>query len=73
MDGKYILCGGANKNITELGIPEDILLKDRPNAQTSSVSFSSSTVLLLTLLIYLVKTSVHHYKATFHLALSDAL
>ena len=40
MDGKYILCGGRDDDITEWSIPEDVLFGDRPNAQTSSVSFS---------------------------------
>jgi len=41
VDGKYILCGGTDTNITEWSVPEDVLLEDRLNAQTSSsVSFS---------------------------------
>jgi len=46
VDGKYILCGSADNNITEWGVPEDVLLEDRPNALISSVSFSSFAVTL---------------------------
>jgi len=47
VDGKYILCGGTDTNITEWGVPEDVLLEDRLNAQTSlSVSFSLFAVSL---------------------------
>jgi len=40
VDDKYILCGGADGNITEWRVPEDALLEDRPNAQTFNVSSS---------------------------------
>jgi len=40
VDGKYILFGDAAGNITEWSVPEDALLEDKPNAQTSNVSFS---------------------------------
>jgi len=53
VDGKNILCGGTDNNITEWGVPEDVflednitewgapedvLLEDKPNGQISSVS-----------------------------------
>jgi len=44
VDGKYLLCGGTDNNITEWGMPEHVLLEDKPNAQISSVSFSSFAV-----------------------------
>jgi len=47
VDGKYVLCGGRDNNVTEWDLPEDVLLEDRPNSQTSSVSFSSFAILLL--------------------------
>jgi len=43
-DGKYILCGCRDNNITEWRIPEDAFLEVAPDAQTSSVSFSSFVV-----------------------------
>ena len=46
-DGKYILCGCGDNNITEWRIPEDAFLEVAPDAQTSSVSFSSFVVPLL--------------------------
>jgi len=44
VNGEYILCGGADTNITEWRVPEDVLLEDKPNAQISSVSFSSFAI-----------------------------
>jgi len=44
VDGKYILFGDAAGNITEWSVPEDALLEDKPNAQTSNVSFSFITI-----------------------------
>ena len=43
-DGKHILCGGADKNITEWGVSESAFLEDSSTAEISCVSFSSFTV-----------------------------
>jgi WD40 repeat protein len=41
MDGKYILSGGHDKKILEWAVPEDALLQDSPQEQTSRVSCHS--------------------------------
>ena len=43
-DGKYILCGGQDNNVTEWNLPEDAFLQDIRNAETSNVSFNHTTI-----------------------------
>ncbi|OJA19076.1 hypothetical protein AZE42_03752 [Rhizopogon vesiculosus] len=44
VDGRYILCGGRDGNVTEWAVPEYVALEDTPRAQASDV-ISSSLIL----------------------------
>ncbi|OJA21541.1 hypothetical protein AZE42_13963 [Rhizopogon vesiculosus] len=37
-DGRYILCGGSDDNITEWAVPEYVMLEDTPREQASDDS-----------------------------------